>query len=136
MPASEIREANYDLSFGRWHDLKLDWPTFLDDFQRHWPTDEDIYVDFVRDGTVGNGATRTDNPRWRRLTEKRAGSAKSVNHFDMQGSVCGSLDPSPAADRQRGGRAGGMDFGVAQYSATFVRLSRWRCDRGRFLELL
>ena len=63
MPASEIREANYDLSFGRWHDLKLDWPTFLDDFQRHWPTDEDIYVDLVRDGTVGNGAARMDNPR-------------------------------------------------------------------------
>jgi hypothetical protein len=41
VPASEIREANYDLSLGRWHDLKLDWPTFLDDFQRHWPTDED-----------------------------------------------------------------------------------------------
>jgi len=29
---------------------KPDWPTFLDDFQRHWPTDENIYVDFVRDG--------------------------------------------------------------------------------------
>ena len=48
VPASEIHEANYDLSLGRWHDLKLDWPTFLDDFQRHWPTDEDnTYVDFV-----------------------------------------------------------------------------------------
>ena len=82
MPASEIREANYDLSLGRWHDLKLDWPTFLDDFQRHWPTDEDIYVDFVRDGTVGNGAARMGNPRWRRLTEERAGSAKSVYHFE------------------------------------------------------
>ena len=90
MPASEIREANYDLSLGRWHDLKLDWPTFLDDFQRHWPTDEDIYVDFVRDGTVGNGAARMGNPRWRRLTEERAGSAKSVYHFDVQGSVAKS----------------------------------------------
>ena len=29
-----------------------DWPSFLDDFQRHWPTDEDIYVDFVRDGAA------------------------------------------------------------------------------------
>jgi hypothetical protein len=35
------------------------WPTFLDDFQRHWPTDEDhAYVDFVRDGSRGNGAAR------------------------------------------------------------------------------
>jgi hypothetical protein len=27
------------------------------------------------------------NARWRRLTEERAGSAKSVFHFDVQGSV-------------------------------------------------
>ena len=33
----------------------LDWPAFLEDFQRHWPTDEDICVDFVRDGLRGNG---------------------------------------------------------------------------------
>jgi hypothetical protein len=39
------------------HGLPLDWPTFLDDFQRHWPTDGDqLYVEFVRDGTCGNGA--------------------------------------------------------------------------------
>jgi len=30
--------------------LKPDWPAFLDDFQCHWPTDEDIYIDFVLDG--------------------------------------------------------------------------------------
>ena len=106
MPASEIREANYDLSPGRWHDLKLDRPTFLDDFQRHWPTDEDIYVDFVRDGTVGNGAARMGNPRWRRLTEERAGSAKSVYHFDVQGSVAKSTHagiPWLRFNRQRRG---------------------------------
>ena len=85
MPASEIREANYDLSLGRWHDLKLDWPTFLDDFQHLWPTDEG-----GSDGTVGNGAVRMGNPRWRRLAEERAGSAKSVYHFDVQGSVAKS----------------------------------------------
>ena len=39
------------------HRLKPDWPVFLDDFQHHWPTDQDYtYVDFVRDGAVGNGA--------------------------------------------------------------------------------
>jgi hypothetical protein len=27
------------------HGLKPGWPAFLDDFQRHWPTDEDTYVD-------------------------------------------------------------------------------------------
>jgi hypothetical protein len=35
------------------YDLKHDWPAFLDDFQQHWPTDEDhTYVDFVREGAV------------------------------------------------------------------------------------
>jgi hypothetical protein len=79
VPASEIR-----------HDLKLDWPTFLDDFRRHWPTDEDIYVNFVRDGLRGNGAARMDIAQWRRLTEERARGAKSVFRFDVQGSVAKS----------------------------------------------
>ncbi len=30
------------------------------------------------------------NSRWRRLTEERAGGAKSVFHFDVQGSVAKS----------------------------------------------
>ena len=64
---------------------------FLDDFQRHWPTDEDnTYVDFVRDGIRGDGAARTGSSRWRRLTEERAGGAKSVFQFDVQGSVAKS----------------------------------------------
>src|SRR5271155_884536 len=60
--------------------LPLDWSSFLDDFQRHWPTDENIYVDFVRDGSVGNAAARSGNPRWRRVTELRARTAKSGFH--------------------------------------------------------
>ena len=73
------------------HHLQHDWPTFLDDFQHHWPTDEDhTYVDFVRDGACGNGAARCGDAHWRRLTEKRAGAAKSVFHFDVQGSVAKS----------------------------------------------
>jgi hypothetical protein len=73
------------------HGLLPDWPTFLDDFQKHWPTDEaNTYVDFVRDGTVGNGAARMGSSRWRRLTEIRAGGAKSAFHFDVQGSVAKS----------------------------------------------
>jgi len=35
-------------------------------------------------------AARTGNARWRRLTEERAGSAKSVFHFDVQGTVAKS----------------------------------------------
>ena len=36
------------------------------------------------------GAARTGNARWRRLTEERAGGAKSVFYFDVQGSVAKS----------------------------------------------
>ena len=39
---------------------------------------------------MGNGAARMGNARWRRLTEERAGGAKSVFHFDVQGSVAKS----------------------------------------------
>ena len=39
---------------------------------------------------AGNGAARMGNARWRRLTDERAGGAKSVFHFDVQGSVAKS----------------------------------------------
>jgi hypothetical protein len=82
---------SFPLRYFEAHHLPPDWPTFLEDFQRHWPTDEDnTYVDFVRDGLRGSGADRAGNARWRRLTEERAGSAKSVFHFDVQGSVAKS----------------------------------------------
>jgi hypothetical protein len=73
------------------HGLEPDWAAFLDDFQGHWPTDDaNTYVDFVRDGSVGNGTSRMGNSRWRRLTEEATGRAKSVFHFDVQGSVAKS----------------------------------------------
>jgi hypothetical protein len=82
---------SFPLRYFAAHGLPLDWPRFLDDFQRHWPTDEDhVYVEFVRDGIAGNGKERMGNARWRRLTEERAGGAKSVFHFDVQGSVAKS----------------------------------------------
>jgi len=81
---------SFPLRYFETHGLAPNWVTFLDDFQRHWPTDENIYVDFVRYGTAGNGAARMGNSRWRRLTEERAGGAKSVFHFDVQGSVAKS----------------------------------------------
>jgi hypothetical protein len=81
---------SFPMQYFEQHKLPLDWPSFLDDFQRHWPTDEDIYVDFVRDGSAGNAAARSGNPRWRRVTELRARTAKSVFHFDIQGSVAKS----------------------------------------------
>ena len=81
---------SFPLQYFEKYGLPLDWSSFLDDFQRHWPTDEDIYVDFVRDGSSGNGAARSGNSRWRRLTELRTRTAKSVFQFDVQGSVAKS----------------------------------------------
>lgn len=76
--------------FDTYH-LDHNWPLFLDDFQRHWPTDGDnTYVDFVRDGVLGEGASRKGKSTWRRLTEERAASAKSVFHFDVPGQVAKS----------------------------------------------
>jgi len=81
---------SFPLRYFEVHRLPPDWPAFLDDFQRHWPTDDDnTYVEFVRKSICGNGAARFGNTRWRRLTEERAG-AKSVFHFDVPGSVAKS----------------------------------------------
>lgn len=81
---------SFPMQYFEQHGLPLDWSSFLEDFRRHWPTDEDIYVDFVRDGSAGNAAARSGNTRWRRVTELRARTAKSVFQFDMQGSVAKS----------------------------------------------
>jgi hypothetical protein len=76
------------------HGIEKSWAAFLEDFQRHWPTDEDhTYVDFIRHSAVGMGQ-RTGESRWRRLTELRTGRAKSVFHFDVQGSVAKSTHAS------------------------------------------
>jgi len=81
---------SFPLRYFETYHLLPDWQTFLDDFQNHWPTDDDnTYVDFIRDGLHGNGAARSGNTRWRRLTDERAG-AKSVFHFGVPGSVAKS----------------------------------------------
>ncbi|MDX6457960.1 MAG: hypothetical protein QOE55_1657 [Acidobacteriaceae bacterium] len=80
---------SFPLQYFQENNLPLNWMAFLDDFQRHWPTDENIYVDFVREGVCGKGAVRSGNRTWRRVTEKRC-RAKSVFHFDVQGSVAKS----------------------------------------------
>lgn len=82
---------SFPLRYFEVHRIPPDWPLFLDDFQQHWPTDEDnTYVQCIRDGLFGHGADRMGNSRWRRLTEERSQSAKSVFHFDVQGSVAKS----------------------------------------------
>jgi hypothetical protein len=82
---------SFPLQYFERHQLRLDWPEFLVDFKLHWPTDEDnMYVCFVREGMWGKAAARSGDPRWRRLTELRARTAKSVFHFNVQGSVAHS----------------------------------------------
>ena len=62
------------------------WDVFLQDFMRHWPTaDPHTYVDFVRDNNP-----RTGDPSELRLCEQWTATAKSVFHFDVQGSVAKS----------------------------------------------
>jgi hypothetical protein len=81
---------SFPLRYFEIYHIQPDWPAFLDDFQRHWPTDDDhTYVDFIRDGLRGNGAARTGSSRWRRLAETRT-RAKSAFHFDVPGSVAKS----------------------------------------------
>ena len=81
---------SFPLQYFEKYRLPLDWRSFLDDFQRYWPTDlNDIYVDFIREGMVGDGKNRMGDARWRRVCEIRC-RAKSVFHFDVQGSVAKS----------------------------------------------
>jgi hypothetical protein len=81
---------SFPLRYFEEHGLEFNWTVFLEDFQCHWPTDENIYVDFVREGVCGNGAARSGKAAWRRVTEIRARGAKSVFHFDVQGSIAKS----------------------------------------------
>jgi hypothetical protein len=59
---------SFPLRYFENHGILPNWPTFLEDFQCHWPTDGDtIYVEFIRKGSLGNGGARMGNSRWRRL---------------------------------------------------------------------
>jgi hypothetical protein len=79
---------SFPLAYFRRHAVPLDWPTFLDHFQRHCPTDEEhTYVDFVRDGACGCWEEVTGDPSWLRLTETWTATAKSVFQFDVRGAV-------------------------------------------------
>jgi hypothetical protein len=73
------------------YDLPRDWPGFLLDFQKHWPTHEThTYIDFIREGIIGDGQKRMGENTWLRLTERWTATAKSVFLFDVQGSVAKS----------------------------------------------
>lgn len=73
------------------HEIPANWDAFLTDFCTHWPTDgQETFVDLYRDGFLHPASVRTGNTRWRRIAEVRTGSAKSVFHFDVPGSVAKS----------------------------------------------
>jgi hypothetical protein len=89
------------------HGIPKVWDAFLDDFCAHWPTGKDLTpVSFVREGACGRGAERLGHSRWRRLTEVRAGGAKSVFHFDVQGQVATSTHAGLPWLRYRRGSLG------------------------------
>jgi hypothetical protein len=71
------------------HGIERDWARFLDDFCEHWPTDRES-VEAVRKGSDGRGCDRMGEASWRRATDRAAGAAKGVFHFDVQGSVAKS----------------------------------------------
>jgi hypothetical protein len=82
---------SFPLPYFEAYALSGNWQAFLDDFCAHWPTDQlGVRVDCIRKGNVGNGGARMGNARWRRLCETRSRRAKSVFHFDVQGSVAKS----------------------------------------------
>jgi len=68
---------SFPLRYFEKYDLPLDWGAFLDDFQLHWPTDNEYtYVESVREGKSGKGAARMGRSTWRRIKEVRARGAK------------------------------------------------------------
>ncbi len=72
------------------------WPAFLEDFCRHWPTDQPrCHVDALRDGSwwrhhPSPAGERIGAASELRLCERWTSSAKSVFRFDVQGAVAKS----------------------------------------------
>jgi hypothetical protein len=62
------------------------WDQFLEDFQNHWPTDQD----HVTAESLRKGNKRTGKYTEFRLTENWTSSAKSVFQFDVNGQVAKS----------------------------------------------
>lgn len=70
------------------YNLPRDWPNFLIDFRKHWPTDaRNTYVSFIRDENAGQSMNRTGERSWFRLTERWTPTAKSVFEFGVNGQV-------------------------------------------------
>jgi hypothetical protein len=82
---------SFPLAYFERYRLSSDWQSFLEDFHHHWPTDRAAtYIDFIRDGNIGEGSKRMGDSNWLRLTERWTATAKSAFLFDVQGSVAKS----------------------------------------------
>jgi hypothetical protein len=82
---------SFPVAYFNKYGLPWNWPSFLEDFNKHWPTDEpNTYVGFVRDGAAGQGSNRMGDPSWLRLTEQWIPTAKSVFRFRVNGEVATS----------------------------------------------
>jgi hypothetical protein len=53
---------SFPLQYFEVNHLKPEWLVFLDDFRRHWPTDDD-HVDFGRLGASRVGVSWSNEPR-------------------------------------------------------------------------
>lgn len=81
-----IDPFSFPMPYFERYDLPLDWHEFLADFQKHWPTDAgNTYVSSIREG-----AKRTGDLTWLRLTDLWTPAAKSVFQFGVQGQVAAS----------------------------------------------
>lgn len=81
---------SFPLEYFEAHQISLDWDVFLADLTQYWPTHQSgVTVEAIRKGDIGSGAARSGSSRWRRIVEARC-KAKSVFHFDVQGSVAKS----------------------------------------------
>ena len=70
------------------HGIAHDWESFLEDFRKHWPCDDDHQT--VNQLRNASGKARSGDPTWMRRTENYTVGAKSVFLFDRPGQVATS----------------------------------------------
>lgn len=81
---------SFPQAYFREHGLRS-LPAFLNDFQRYWPTHlEGVTIQGLREDPHATARKRTGDAGWMRLTDLRAGGAKSVFRFGVNGQVASS----------------------------------------------
>ena len=78
---------SFPIGYFRRHGITT-WLEFLADFRSHWPCDQPKAT--VESFRNGSGSSRSGTNSEYRITETWTSSAKSVFHFDVQGSVAKS----------------------------------------------